>query len=114
MSYSCLAGSHSFLMLDSCHAATPWDLNHYLVALSNVELHDPLLALVEDWGRHRQALPSVILLPQEPCQLLEGTGFVCLHWVNVAALGLSWVIQFHLSYQEWLVPGPKHNFLVCS
>ena len=34
----------------------------HLVAFSNVELHDTLLALVEHWGCHGQTLAPVILL----------------------------------------------------
>lgn len=47
-----------------------------LVALANVELHDSLLALVEHWSGHGEPLPSVILLPQEASQLLEGSALV--------------------------------------
>ena len=57
-----------------------------LVAFANVELHDTLLALVEYRSGHGQPLISVILLPQEASQLLEGGALVRVGRVNVAAL----------------------------
>ncbi len=90
------------------NAATSCICRPHLVSLSNVELHDALLALVEDRGGHGEALATVILLPKKPSKLLECTGLIRFCWVNVATLRLLWVIQLHFSHQEWLIPEAMH------
>ena len=79
-------------------------MQSHLVPFPNVELHDSLLAFVENRGCHGQLLPSLILLPQKSSQLLEGTGLISGCWVDPAAVRLAWLIQLDLSYQEGLVP----------
>ncbi len=97
-----LAQSHALNAAISCICRPD------LVSLSNVELHDTLLALVEDRGGHGEALAPVILLPKEPSKLLESTGLIRSCWVNVATLRLLRVIQLHFSHQEWLIPEAMH------